>query len=285
MSRIRILKKNTTTRRRLGSSDPALRPLDAPPLTGEALLVAEVRKLLNDPQLSYSSALGLIPFLAASLAASGTGVMRELAKRYPGYRRAAGGPGMRSPRFALRFDIEHPNAVNWAVMRAGEMVVEINKTQRSSIRDITMRAFIEGRAPEETSRLVRQVVGLHSRYSNAVYNLEKNLVEQGMPPSLVKQRTEAYADRLLRSRARTIARTEILKSAAMGRYQGWLQARELGLIPEGARKRWISSQHGSCDICNDLHGTVVPLDTEFMPGVISGHAHPNCRCSAVLELP
>ena len=61
--------------------------------------------------------------------------------------------------------------------------------------------------------------GLNQRYANAVYNSATRTMRSnpGMTPEQLKRKTNAYGNRLRRSRARMISRTEIMRASNQGR--------------------------------------------------------------------
>lgn len=93
-------------------------------------------------------------------------------------------------------------------------------------------------------------------------------------------------------RSRLIARTEVQFAQNFGRYNGWQQAIDDGLIDvEKAGKQWKIgpelSRRGKrvCPTCRPLSGVIVrinePFDTLHGP-VMMPPMHPACRCTAVL---
>lgn len=80
-----------------------------------------------------------------------------------------------------------------------------------------------------------------------------------------------------RSRASTIARTELATAHIQGNVQGW---RETGMV---SGKEWIMGDlHDIEDVCdrNAAMGEV-DLDAEFEDGIVFPPAHPNCICDVL----
>jgi len=134
--------------------------------------------------------------------------------------------------------------------------------------------------------------GLTARSERAVWNraqkTAQDLADRGVTGTkaveTLKKDTERYAEKLRKSRARTIARTEIIRAAEEGRQQSWNQAIDKGLINKTtAKKTWRAGPMDVCPICSRLHGTSVPVQGDWGPNLQTPPAHPNCRCSMVLS--
>ena len=84
-----------------------------------------------------------------------------------------------------------------------------------------------------------------------------------------------------RTRAATIARTEIVNAHEMGKAQGWEQVeRETG---EALVKRSIlaaNENHGPDDIAAAARGWI-PTGEAFVDGMMGPPYHPNCLCTSV----
>ena len=76
------------------------------------------------------------------------------------------------PRTALAcvgvFARTNQRALEWARARSAQLVTEVNAATREAIREIIGLAFEEGLPPREAARLLRDVIGLHSRDAAAV---------------------------------------------------------------------------------------------------------------------
>ena len=197
---------------------------------------------------------------------------------------------------SMRFDYLDPRAVQWANQRAGQLITSLVDEQREMLRDIISEGVSEQLTVDEIGRNVRDVIGLPESWSNAVPKARASefakLISSGRSISEANERAdqvaERYRERLIRARAKTIARTEIMTAQNQGRWLSWAQGTEQGFIPKNARKEWIAApgigpKPHLCDICKDLNGIQVEWDKEF-PGtdVIMPPIHPNCRCTAVI---
>src|SRR5207244_4083170 len=90
-----------------------------------------------------------------------------------------------------------------------------------------------------------------------------------------------YADRLLRERAETVARTLTIDASAEGQNALWRQAVDEGLLdPQAWLIEFIASEdERTCPICLELDGQRRPLDGTYPGGQGPPAVHSRCRCS------
>ncbi len=205
----------------------------------------------------------------------------------------------------VSFTLTSPQATEYARARAGDLVTAVSEETRLAIRRTVTRGFTENLTRREISRVLRSVgTGLNDRYAQAVVTSHLRAAERlarehpGWSPERIsreaQQQSSRYAERLTRSRARTIARTEIQIASNQGKLGGWNEAVAQGHLQPGSVQREWRTGPGSlsgispCDICIPMHGVRVPFGTPFQPSTGSRMmppAHPNCRCTAVLVEP
>ena len=160
-----------------------------------------------------------------------------------------------------------------------------------------------------TTRLLAAEYGIHAngltrRYEQAVANfasktareLEKKGITGTKALTEVRTKSNKYADKLRRSRAKAIARTEINAAANAGRQRGMEEAIEAGIIDaQYAVKQWAVAAMDVCPVCVPMAGKVVGVYEEFSvqqkptlanppPPIEAPHppAHPSCRCTIQL---
>lgn len=158
----------------------------------------------------------------------------------------------------------------------------------------TIYAILDDIAPTRptgadlAARYVGHTRGLTDRYAAAVINhgnaVAFEQIAAGQRPSVAlrvaERAMERYGDRLRRSRARAIARTEIAYAQNAGiQHQNQLLM-DSGVVAPNSVKEWITGPFDVCEICVPLGGTRVPLSMDFTWRGGSGNppAHPNCRC-------
>jgi SPP1 gp7 family putative phage head morphogenesis protein len=214
----------------------------------------------------------------------------------------------------FRFDVNSKQALDWANREAGQLITNMGAEQRKVIGQLVGQSMTQGLTAQQTGtaihRLLNDVIpgteygkvtartiganmnGLTARSEQAVWNraqkTAQDLADRGITGTkaveTLKKDTDRYAEKLRKSRARTIARTEIIRAAEEGRQQSWNQAIDKGLINKTtAKKTWRAGPFDVCPICSRLHGTSVPVQGDWGPNLQTPPAHPNCRCSMVLS--
>ncbi len=206
--------------------------------------------------------------------------------------------------FGLVFDANSPEALLWAQQRSANLVVGLNQNTRAGVRSVVVQAFDELIPPAEAARLIKPLVGLTEPSANAVANLRKRMLnpenwgktikagktkiripEAGPSKALIQSRTSKYADRLLRKRAISIARTEVIAASNEGQRQVWRTAQTEGLLSDRALRVWIiTPDERLCPICEPLEGVTAPVNEPFVSpdtGEEFGAppAHIMCRCA------
>jgi len=197
--------------------------------------------------------------------------------------------------FTMSFNKTNPNSLAFAQRRAAELITSIDAMTRDSIRRAIIDAFNEQLDYRATARRIKNVVGLHPRWAEAVTNFEKKefarLVRSGIKEETARarsiERATRYADSLKSKRATMIARTEIQISQNEGRQEGWNQAAKEGYVDVESQKMWVIAQdERTCPICTELDGEIVGWNEVFSSGhETPGRVHPNCRCTMVIIPP
>jgi len=138
-------------------------------------------------------------------------------------------------------DLLDKGALDYAELRAGELIKDLTDTTLDELRDIISQALEDGLSPDELSDAIEEM---------GVFGA---------------------------SRSDMIARTELAFAHVKGNVDGW---RETGLV-EGKRSILGDNHEidDECDECVDAG--VVPLDDEFIPGYDFPPYHPNCVCDVL----
>jgi hypothetical protein len=195
--------------------------------------------------------------------------------------------------FRSSFDMNSPDAIAMAKKQAGDLAVQLTNEQRDIIRNLTALAVAGNYTVDELGRKLRGHIGLHDKWAKAVENryvtTYKDYIKNGFPEStaqaFAQKASSDYHAKLLRKRALTIARTEVLRAENDGRWLGWKSAIDEGYADPNSHKRWIVRPIGACEICQSLNGTEIPYDQPFGFGQLMPPRHPNCRCTAILVPP
>jgi len=209
--------------------------------------------------------------------------------------------------------------------QAGEILSHIAATERdmiisqielgfTQVQEFNTGRTVTGRTVQQTARgifpILEEIVpvvtaetaaiyrtqytnGLFPRWANAVNNFADRTANQlkarnitgNKAAELLDRRTKRYADKLRRSRARMIARTETSFAQNAARQASYDAAIEGGLVNNTATKTWVTGGFDVCNLCSPIAGQTVPLKSIFYwgGGFRGGNgktppAHPNCRC-------
>ena len=217
---------------------------------------------------------------------------------------------------SMQFNRASPNATRYASLSAANMLTDMVDSQIVAVRSVIESAFKDGLTRVQTSNRLVELLnempartsaqrglagaasifgeatkGLNQRYAKAVYNRANRLMRDNpnMSATQLRKKVNTYGKKLQKSRARMIARTEIMRASNQGRLEGMFQAAERGLInPVLAKKQWVTSSFDVCEICVPLSGVAIGLKESFgahLPdGGLAPPAHPNCRCR-IREIP
>lgn len=190
------------------------------------------------------------------------------------------------------FSVVDPEVIRYAGLQAGELINRMTTEQFAALRGAIVDAVAGQFTVDDTAKIIRSSIGLTDRYRKAVekryVTVKQTLMSGGQTERAAADAAERmaakYADKLVRSRARTIARTEINTAQNYGKQIGWEAAYGEGMMSPDTLKEWQISS-GACDICRPYSGIRVPVMQPFPTGDLMPPAHPNCRCTANIVSP
>jgi hypothetical protein len=214
---------------------------------------------------------------------------------------------------AMTFTLTNPRAMEYVHTRARMEQLKVREEIQEGVRQAIRNAFAEGGHPYEIARKIRAMTGLSQREVNAVENyrrfldeLDKPLIRplsdeaikrlrragvnattarawtrQGLTAEHKARLLQAYKDRMIRDRAKTIARTLVIDSSSAGQNEAWSQAADQGLLdPNKWEVKWIvAHDERLCPLCSALDGERRSLNGSYEGGIGRPPRHPNCRCS------
>lgn len=195
---------------------------------------------------------------------------------------------LRQAQVRIRFDAMNPHAAQFARSRTGDLITQINESQREAVRNLVETSVSNGRTVQDIARDIRNVVGLRTDQVNALSNYRERITLRGkFTPDQIERKVTRYADALLRQRGELIARTEVLQAANMGQIESWHEAQRQGVLGNEWRKKWITTPDELlCPECEAMDDEMAEFGDEFNNGeggiTMSPPLHPNCRCSIVL---
>jgi len=201
------------------------------------------------------------------------------------------------------FDATDYYVNEWITTRSAELVTFCLDEQRKAIRYIIGEGKANKWSISETARYIRPTIGLTEQQAAAnqrYYNTVKEQMRENHPrmtnEAVERKAREAagrYAAKQQRTRAETIARTEMATAYNEGYDQYVRQAMRIGLLPV-MRKVWATAKDGHvCGACEDLEGVEVGMDEQFKVTVgkrvhrelatLRPPLHPRCKCVIMYE--
>ena len=156
----------------------------------------------------------------------------------------------------------------------------IDTETKQAVRTIIQWSIREGIAPRDAAKLIKKSVGLNRPQILALIDYDRRLPAE-MPTAVRVKAVGKYRGTLVRRRALMIARTEVIDALNMGAEVAWKQAQGQGLLGKDAKKEWLTTPVGACNVCLALNGKSVKIGGKFESprGALNGPtAHPNCRC-------
>lgn len=194
-----------------------------------------------------------------------------------------------APARKLRFDPKNPRIAEFIDKNVGNLVVAITDNTRKVVQQTVTNSFNNALTPKRAAIQIKSSIGLTPKQGQALEKFSAGLEAAGIKGPRLNKQVEAYSQRIRRTRAITIARTEIQRAVNAGQLEVWRQAGEKGLIDIGtARKQWVSTVDDvTSDICVDLDGEIVLVDAQFFvaetgESIDGPPAHINCRAGLIL---
>lgn len=188
----------------------------------------------------------------------------------------------------LRMDMSSPYYHDFVNTRIGELIQNVTADTQGIVQDAVAQSMNNALTPREVADKIVDSIGLNDRQANALDNYETSLRDQGYPETQISDMVDEYNDRLLSSRAMTIARTETRAATNNGQLLVWQEAASQGLIDKAkAMKVWIVDGN-PCPVCEPMDGIAVPLDGFWTLNTgetvdLPNQAHPNCYCGMELD--
>ena len=180
--------------------------------------------------------------------------------------------------FAIRFDMTNPAALARATSGpAQNLITTFGTSNIETTRAIITKGFTDGWTTNIVARrMIDEGIGLTPRLWQAVENKRARLLARGMSPAKVAKASERYTKKLLRYRARNVARTEVMRASVQGQLDVLRQGMLSGEIPQVAEKEWVASGATTHAACASLDGTTIPVNESFEGGIDGPPLHPSC---------
>jgi hypothetical protein len=186
-----------------------------------------------------------------------------------------------------RLDAKNPRIERLIEKNAGERIQGLQEDTQKVLQSALTRGVNTGRDSKWIADRIKDSVGLDERREKALMNYANTIYSQNMKPGRADKLVAAYGERLLESRAETIARTEAARIANEGQLMVWQDAVEGGVLPETTKKIWVVDGN-PCDVCEPMDDVAVPLDDIWVlddgtPCYVPSDSHPNCMCGMDLD--
>ena len=187
------------------------------------------------------------------------------------------------------FDAESKDARKWAEKFSADRVRKVSQDTHKAIRKIIVDSIRQKVPPRDSALLIREVVGMTNPQRAAMLHYADNL-SPSLSPGAMEKALQRFRKKMIRRRAITIARTEVIDSLSAGMEQSWVQAKEKNLLGKNAKKKWLATSFGACAICRALAmEEAIPFGDDFaallapqsLKPIKRPTAHPNCRCALV----
>lgn len=186
----------------------------------------------------------------------------------------------------------NPHSIDWMKAESLRLVTEnVTENQIEVIRAILSDAFERGLRAEVALGNIRANIGLLPSHIKAVERRRIMLERARLPKDMIDKEIKKYREKLLRYRAKMIARTETISAQAHGRNTTWRLADDAGILPK-VERTWTSAPESPnptrpCVICLDLDGKRAKIGesyrSKFIGPIMSPPAHPHCRCTETLK--
>jgi hypothetical protein len=185
---------------------------------------------------------------------------------------------------SLAFNITNEETLAWVRAHAAELIKSLNGTTQAGLRKIIEDALRGGMTADQLARQIRGLVGITPRDEGWVESYRARLLARGdIAADKISRLTQAYADRLLRERGKTIAWQELMWAENAGQEMFWEAAEAAGLL-RNAKRRWlVTPDERLCKVCRPMAGVETGIGKPWMTprGLVMTpqQIHVRCRCS------
>ena len=261
---------------------------------------------INRGVAAFMTALGAtyLPAVQDTLTDTGKALARSFNRANSSLRAAAGSGGVGAD---FSFTYTDPKAVSWAEQYAAKGLAGIQAETIAAIRGLVVQSLNEQLTAAQLARLITQTTGfgLTKGHMEAVMKFRQALLDN--PGKIVRMgkktkvrvpkwvtpgdedsiawadaKAAKYRDRLLRVRARNIARSSSIDSANEAQLQTWGQMKGKGYLLGNEKKEWLISMGACSEICapmaNQKRGLNEAFDTGDGRKILRPGAHGSCRC-------
>jgi hypothetical protein len=198
------------------------------------------------------------------------------------------GPVNPPPKPDARFNLTNSSAAKFASQHAAENTPNLTEEARQAIRLIVTRAFVEGGHPYQQAREIVKHLQITLEDKESVAAERTRLEGKRYKGEGLSKALDRFAGKLLRERARIIARTETATASNRGQFADWHEAAEKGFLnPSATMRVWIASgDPDTCAACMSMRDRpttlLEPFETPMGPR-LTPPMHDGCRCCMALR--
>ena len=176
----------------------------------------------------------------------------------------------------------------WTSTHSAEFVTNVSTAQIEGLRAVIHRAAsLEDLTVDELARAIRPMIGLTKQDAEANLRYFEKLRANDVTPKLARDKALRDAARRHRSRAYTVARTELATAYNTGAHEATKEAQAKGYLGHVVKVWAAADDERMCPFCGGMDGKEVEMDDEF-PGIsrswstrLHPPAHPGCRCGCL----
>ena len=192
------------------------------------------------------------------------------------------------PRKSIELNLDKEMTLNEANRLTGNLITNINSTQREVIRYIINDGIENNYSHKVISKKLRTKIGLNFEQIKILDSMEESLLKNGTKVSQIEKIINIKSKQMLKLRADTIALTESARAVSSGRYLIQQQMFDDGDIDEKSTQKWLTgSDERVCYVCGPMNNTSVGMKDFFISGtgqkIQYPPVHPRCGCIVIVD--
>lgn len=225
------------------------------------------------------------------------------------------------------YDAQNPRISKWIESNTGKNITALSKDTRQGVTEVVRRLVKEinttGMDPRRAARRLMNTIGMNKPQAQALNNFVQNLTDEKLGKLTMQQRQlisrglakenwadpnirkkvlsnvnrkgidsleKQYSQKLIKDRAKMVARTEANNAVSAGQQEVWNQMSDEGILnANNTMKEWITTiDEKTSEEHLEMNGTMVPLNEPFvLPDgnevMYPSESRPNCRCTMSLR--
>lgn len=190
---------------------------------------------------------------------------------------------------ARSIDLMSPFVKQYINNHSANLVTNITEETRIALKDAIRKMMRSGASYRAMANDIQKFIGLTIPQQNKLEKLRSTLINNKLNQEQVDSALGKQWRIMIKARAETIGRTESFNAIGAGRQGMWSQLAKDGVIELETKRIWYTSKdERECEICASLHNQKKGINEPFVAdnglSVMAPAAHPNCRCTVVLDI-